>query len=260
LQANRVKRVMEEGGHALVANVGVLTDPQIVEIIGLAGFDGAFIDLEHSSLDLRDVQAMVVSAERMGITPIVRTPGFDPAFVLRLLGIGVQGFLMPHVDNAETARAFVRAARFPPDGDRGLGASSRAARFGFTPLLEHIGESNREILLGCLVEDSAAVELVEEIAAVKGLDLIVVGTNDLSKSLGVSGQPNHPELVAAIDRVRAAVERNPSVHLGLTIMHPAWPRSAAELREIGVTYSHCGPKPQTILLRAWQNYVAEARG
>ena len=91
MQENRVKRIMNAGGLALGTHAGGIADPQIVEIIGLAGFDAAFIDMEHTAFDLHDVQAMVMAAERVGITPIVRTPGFDPAFILRLLDHGRAG-------------------------------------------------------------------------------------------------------------------------------------------------------------------------
>src|SRR4029079_10036307 len=90
VKENRAKKIVREGGMALGTYVGGIADPQIVELIGHAGFDAAFIDLEHTSFDLRDVQLMVMAAERMGIAPIVRTPGFDPAFILRLLDMGVQ--------------------------------------------------------------------------------------------------------------------------------------------------------------------------
>ena len=96
MNENRVKRILSEGGLALGTHVGGIADPQIVEIIGLAGFDAAFIDMEHTSYDLHDVQLAVMAAERVGITPIVRTPGFDPAFILRLLDMGVQG---SHISN-----------------------------------------------------------------------------------------------------------------------------------------------------------------
>jgi 2-keto-3-deoxy-L-rhamnonate aldolase RhmA len=108
MRENRVRRILNEGGLALGTHVGGIADPQIVEIIGLAGFDAAFIDMEHTSFDLRDVQLMVMAAERVGITPIVRTPGFDPAFILRLLDMGVQGVQVPHVSSADTAREAVK--------------------------------------------------------------------------------------------------------------------------------------------------------
>src|SRR6186713_3262820 len=104
MQENRAKRIVREGGMALGTYVGGIADPQIVEIIGLAGFDAAFIDMEHTSYDLHDVQLAVMAAERVAITPIVRTPGFDPAFILRLLDMGVQAIQVPHVSDAETAR------------------------------------------------------------------------------------------------------------------------------------------------------------
>src|SRR6201997_173585 len=143
MKENRVKRILREGGLALGTHVGGIPDPQVVEIIGLAGFDAAFIDMEHTTLDLHDVQACVMAAERVGITPIVRTPGFDPAFILRLLDMGVPGAQGPHVGSAETAREAGRAVRYPPLGDRGMAAGSRAAEFAKIPLVEHMAQSNR---------------------------------------------------------------------------------------------------------------------
>jgi 2-keto-3-deoxy-L-rhamnonate aldolase RhmA len=259
MQPNRVKTIMNEGGLALATHMGGLAEPQIVEIIGLAGFDAVFIDLEHSSFDLHDVQAMVVSAERVGITPIVRTPGFDPAFILRLLDMGVQGILVPHVDSVEVAREAVQAVRYPPEGDRGMATSSRASGFGTVPVREHMSQSNREIVLGCLIEDVRAVEQIEEIAAVDGVDLLAVGPSDLSRSLGVSGQPDHPDLVAAIDRVRAAVQANDGVRLALPLNHIAYPRDAGELKALGVSYANCAPSPETRLLRSWQEQATASR-
>jgi 4-hydroxy-2-oxoheptanedioate aldolase len=147
MKENRIKRILADGGLALGTHVGGIADPQIVEIIGLAGFDAAFIDMEHTSFDLRDIQLMVMAAERVGITPIVRTPGFDPAFILRLLDMGVQGIQVPHVSSAATAREAVKAVRYPPQGERGMAAASRAADYGKTRLLDHMAASNKEITL-----------------------------------------------------------------------------------------------------------------
>src|SRR5436309_6733560 len=137
MKENRVKRILREGGLALGTHVGGIADPQIVELIGLAGFDAAFIDMEHTSFDLHDVQLAVMAAERVGITPIVRTPDFDPAFILRLLDTGVQGIQVPHVGSAETVREAVKAVRYPPPGERGTAAGSGASDYGRIPLAEH---------------------------------------------------------------------------------------------------------------------------
>jgi len=260
MRENRVKRILNEGGLALGTHVGGIADPQIVEIIGLAGFDAAFIDMEHTSFDLRDIQLMVMAAERVGITPIVRTPGFDPAFILRLLDMGVQGVQVPHVSNAATARDAVKAVRYPPQGERGMAAASRAADYGRTRLLDHMAQSNREITLACMIEDVEAIENIDAIAAVEGVDLLAVGPSDLSRSLGVSGEPDHPRLVAAIDRVRAAVRNtNTGVRLALPLNHAAFPRNAAQLKELGAGYTNCAPTPEVRLLHSLQSQAAEAR-
>jgi 2-keto-3-deoxy-L-rhamnonate aldolase RhmA len=259
MQENRVKRILRDGGLALGTHVGGIPDPQIVEIIGLAGFDAAFIDMEHTSFDLHDVQAMVMAAERVGVTPIVRTPGFDPAFILRLLDMGVQGIQVPHVSSVETAREAVAAMRYPPLGERGMAAASRAADFGKIPLLEHMARSNSEVLLACMIEDMVAVERIDELAAVEGIDLFAVGPSDLSRSLGVSGHPDHPRLVAAIERVREAVGKGAGARLAIPLAHAAFPRNAAQLRELGVGYTNCAPTPEVRLMRSLQAQVEEAR-
>ena len=259
MKENRVKRILREGGLALGTHTGGIADPQIVEIIGHAGFDAAFIDMEHTSFDLPTVQLMVMAAERAGITSLVRTPGFDPAFILRLLDMGVQGIQVPHVSDPETAREAVKAVRYPPQGDRGMAAGSRAADFGKTPLLEHMAKSNREVLLACMIEDMAAVERIDEIAAVEGVDLLAVGPSDLSRSLGVSGQPDHPRLIAAIDRVREAVKKGAGARLALPLNHAAFPRNAAQLKELGSGYANCAPTPEARLLRSMQEQAAAQR-
>jgi len=259
MQENRVKRIMNAGGLALGTHTGGIADPQIVEIIGLAGFDAAFIDMEHTAFDLHDVTQMVMAAERVGITPLVRTPGFDPAFILRLLDQGVQGIQVPHVSNPETAREAVKAVRYAPQGERGMAAGSRAAEFGRIALLDHMAQSNREVLLACMIEDVEAIERIDEIAAVEGVDLLAVGPSDLSRSLGVSGQPDHPRLIAAIDRVREAVKKGAGARLALPLNHAAFPRNAAQLKELGAGYTNCAPTPETRLLRSMQEQCAAQR-
>src|SRR5262249_38752658 len=221
MQTNRVKKILKEGGLALGTYTGGIADPQVVEIIGHAGFDAAFIDMEHTSFDLRDVQLMVMAAERVGITPIVRTPGFDPAFILRLLDMGVQGIQVPHISDARAAREAVRAVRYAPLGDRGMAGASRASDYGKIPLREHMGRSNLEISLAVMVEDVPALDDIDAIASTEGVDVVAVGPSDMSRALGVSGTPDHPALVAAVERVAEAVRKGGVARLGLPMNHPA---------------------------------------
>jgi len=166
---------------------------------------------------------------------------------------------VPHVSSAAVAREAVKAVRYPPEGERGMAAGSRPANFGKTPLLEHMAQSNEEVLLACMIEDMEAVEQIEEIAAVDGVDLLAVGPSDLSRSLGVSGHPDHPKLVAAIDRVRAAVRNGGSVRLAIPLNHGAFPRNAAQLKELGVGYTNCAPTPEARLLKSLSDQAAEQR-
>ena len=259
VQPNRVKRILREGGLALGTYVGGIADPQIVEIIGHAGYDAAFIDLEHTSFDLRDVQLMVMAAERVGITPIVRTPGFDPAFVLRLLDMGVQGVQLPHISDARMAREAVKAVRYAPLGERGMAGASRASDYGKLSVKDHIDRSNREITLAVMIEDLTALDEVDAIASTEGIDIVAVGPSDMSRALGVSGTADHPKLVDAVHRVAEAVRKGGIARLALPMNHPALPRNAAELRELGVGYCNCAPAPEVRMLRSMQAQVSEAR-
>jgi len=259
MQSNRVKKILRDGGLALGTYVGGIADPQIVEIIGHAGFDAAFIDMEHTSFDLRDVQLMVMAAERVGITPIVRTPGFDPAFILRLLDMGVQGIQLPHISDAHAAREAVKAVRYAPLGDRGMAGASRASDFGKIPIKEHMEQSNQEITLAVMIEDLPAVEEVDAIASTEGIDIVAVGPSDMSRALGVSGTAAHPKLVDVIQRVADAVKRGGIARLALPMNHPAYPLDAAQLRALGVGYCNCAPAPEVRMLKSMQTQVAEAR-
>ena len=259
MRENRVKRIIREGGLALGAHTGGIADPQIVEIIGLAGFDAAFIDMEHTSFDLRDVQLMVMAAERVGITPIVRTPGFDPAFILRLLDMGVQGIQVPHINDARAAREAVRAVRYAPLGDRGMAGASRASEYGKISMAEHLAQSNREITLAVMVEDLPALAEIDAIASTEGIDIVAVGPSDMSRALGVAGTSDHPKLVEVIDRVATAVRKGGVARLALPMNHPTLPKNAAQLRELGVGYANCAPAPEVRMLKSMQAQVAEAR-
>ena len=256
---NRVKRIVREGGLAIGTYCSVFSGQAIVEIIGHAGFDAVFIDMEHTAHDLSDIQVMTLAAERVGITPIVRTPGFDPAFILRLLDMGVQGIQVPHIDGAEAARAAVQAVRYPPLGDRGMAGSSRAANYGKIPLVQHMEQSNREITLTVMIEDLKALDEIDAIASTEGIDLVSVGPSDMARALGVGGQSDHPKLVAAIDRVVAAVKKGGIARPALPMNHPMFPRSAGQLKAMGVGYSNCSPAAEVRLVRSMSEQVAEIR-
>ena len=136
---------------------------------------------------------------------------------------------------------------------------SRAADYGTIPLKEHMAQSNREITLAVMIEDVSALDEVEEIASIEGIDLIVVGPADMSRALGVTGQTDHPKLVETIQRVADIVRRGGVAKLALPMNNPVFPRNAAQLRELGVAYANCSPTPEARLLQSLRAQASEAR-
>ena len=190
MRENRVKKVMREGKLALGTYV-TFADPQIVEVIGLAGYDAAFIDMEHTDFDLRLVGEMIRAADLAGVTSIVRVPDNDEKLILRLLDAGAEGIIVPHVDGLEGARKAVDAVRYAPLGHRGGAAGTRAARFGTISWDEHCRQSNEQILLSVMTEDEKGVNDIEAIAALDGIDLVSIGPTDFSEYMGIR-DPSSP--------------------------------------------------------------------
>ena len=249
MRKNKVKEVMGSGQLALGAYVA-LADPQIVEIIGICGFDAVFIDMEHSAFDLSIVQQMIVAADLADITPIVRVSDSDPGFILRILDMGAQGIVIPHVDGLDGAKEAVSAVRYAPLG-------TRAARFGSVSWAEHVRTSNEEILLLVMTEDKKAISQVSEIAALDGVDLVALGPTDLSQTLGGSG-PSDPKLKSEVERIASEVEEVGNAKLQMPMNHPAFSLTAPELVQLGVGYTNVAPQPPPILMREMRKAVQSA--
>jgi 2-keto-3-deoxy-L-rhamnonate aldolase RhmA len=259
VRGNRVKHVIAEGGIALGTPVGSFQGPTMPELIGLAGFDAAVIDLEHGAFDLQQVQVLVMACELAGITPIVRVPELEPPLITRLLDIGVQGIQLSGVTSAAEAVELVRAVRFPPHGVRGLIGNSRALGYGGVANAAGLDAVNREILVKVTIESKEGLDAVEAIAAVDGIDLLGVGPNDLSAALGVIGQPNSPLLADAMRRVADAARSTGLRKLSFSIGHPAYPLGPREIAELGVAFVPCQPFPERRMLASLSEQVSSIR-
>jgi 2-keto-3-deoxy-L-rhamnonate aldolase RhmA len=168
MRENRVKKVMREGKLALGTYV-TFADPQVVEIIGLAGFDAAFIDMEHTTFDLDLITEMVRAADLAGVTSVARVPDNDEKLILRLLDAGAEGIIIPHVDGLEGAKRAVEAVRYAPLGHRGGAGGTRATRFGTVSWEDHVKQSNEQVLLSVMTEDERGIRDIEKIAALEGV-------------------------------------------------------------------------------------------
>jgi 4-hydroxy-2-oxoheptanedioate aldolase len=189
-------------------------DPGVVELLGYVGFDFVLLDMEHSSMDLQNVENMIRAAEVSGTTPVVRVPDNNHKFILRVLEAGAQGIVVPHVFTAVEAMEIVKHMKYAPQGRRGIGRQ-RAAMYGIADAAEYYAWANREIMVGIMVEDREAVENIDEIAQVDGVDLIFVGPGDLSATLGVPGGYQLPEPQEYIDRAITAIRKAKKAAIGM---------------------------------------------
>ena len=254
---NRVKELISQHRLAIGTYVN-LADPAIVELIGLAGFDSAFIDMEHTAFDLHVVQEMIRACELVGICSLVRVPDNNPKTILRVLEMGAQGIQVPHIAGKEDAREAVKAVRYAPLGDRGMGGPTRAARYGTVPMPEHTRTSNSEIVLSVMVEDMEAIKQIEEIASLDGLDLIAIGPSDLSQALGASG-PNDPKLKETIEGIAATLRRVGKARMTFPLNAAAYPLDVQGLTRLGVAYTNCNPTDIDRLMLSYRKQVQEIR-
>lgn len=210
-------------------------DPCVTECLCGAGFDFIIIDAEHGALDLGTVQAQCLAMKGTGVEPIVRVAWNDPVRIKPLLDMGAGGIVAPLVRSAEEVEAAVAACLYPPQGVRGYGPR-RPIAYG-RHFADYIAAANDSLVIWVQVEHIDAVDDIERIVRVPRLDGIIVGSNDLSGSMGLLGQPQHPDVLAAIDRVIAAT-RGTGVAMGLA--GPDQPELAAAWIARGVQFLTLG--------------------
>ena len=257
MKTNRVKQLIKKNQIAFGTYVSI-ADPRIVEVLGVAGFDAAFIDMEHSTFSLEQVENMIRACDVSGMTSLIRPPGNDPHLMLRLLDAGAQGMQIPHVCTKEDAIKARDATRYAPLGNRGALSTSRAADYGTTPWPNHIKNSNENVLLSLMIEDKEGLDNLEEIASVEGVDLIAMGPSDLSQSLGIT-EPNHPDLWEAIGNIAALLKDLGKAKLALTHGHPALTADIKQLIEWNVGYSNVQPDIVKLITRHYSEELIRLR-
>lgn len=176
-----------------------LPDTICAEIGAGAGFDWVLIDAEHAPFGLRDIHNHLQAIAPYGVPALVRPAEGTTAVIKQLLDIGAQTLLIPMVNTPEQARKLVADTRYPPQGVRGLGASMARAAY-WNGVAGYLQRANEEICLIVQAETIEAIDNLPQIAAVEGVDAVFIGPSDLSASMGYPGQPEHPEVVAAIEQ------------------------------------------------------------
>jgi 4-hydroxy-2-oxoheptanedioate aldolase len=233
VQENRFKSALRAGRpqlgiwSALCSNI-------VADILSTSGFDWALVDMEHSPNDMRSVLSQLQVYAGSPVAPVVRPPWNEPLSVKMLLDLGATSFLFPMVQDAEQARAAVRSTRYPPKGIRGVSLSQRANRYGLVS--DYLTRGEDELAVLVQIETRAALEKVDDIAAVDGVDGVFFGPADLSADLGVIGQPGHERVSDAI-RNGAARARAAGKATGILVGDAA---QAAGWVKNGMTFVACG--------------------
>jgi len=182
-----------------------LAHPAIAEIMSKAGFDWLAVDLEHSVITIREAEELIRIIDLAGVTPLVRLTSNDPNLIKRVMDAGSHGVIVPMVNSAEDALKAVAAVKYPPVGSRGVGLA-RAQGYG-TEFKEYLEWQKDSTIVIVQVEHIEAVNNLEDIFSVEGVSGYIIGPYDLSGSLGIPGQFDHPDFLAVMDRIKIVAEK-----------------------------------------------------
>ena len=199
--AQKLRNKLAEGKPVIGPFMKTL-DPAFVEAAGFSGFDYAILDMEHGPVCTENLGNLLRAAYVASIAPIVRVPGISEESIGKALDLGACGIQVPQVSSAGQAREAVRLAKFYPAGERGVCRYVRAAGYSSIPRAKYFSESNQALVI-LQLEGTSALEALDEILLVQGVDVLFVGPYDLSQSLGVPGQVDHPLVVAAVSKIAA---------------------------------------------------------
>ena len=180
----------------------------IGKIMATSGYDWLFIDMEHNSMDIDIASQISVAAQDAGITPIVRVPDFAHHHATRVLDCGAMGVVFPHVDNADIAKKLVSYCLYPPKGHRSMTGVLPQLDFKQQPIADVASIIKKNMLIVIMLESPEAIENVDSIAAVDGVDVILIGTNDLCMEMGIPGDYSNPKVKDAYTKVIEACKKN----------------------------------------------------
>lgn len=250
---NKVKEKIAQGLPQIGVFLGIAA-PALVEIAGHSGFDFVVIDAEHSTIGPESMESLVRAADACKIVPFVRVGYNDSTRILQALDCGAMGVVVPQVNSKEEAERAVSSAKYTPDGSRGLASVVRAAQYGAEDLGQYVKAANDSIMVLPQIENIKAVERLDSILSVKGIDALFIGPSDLSHSMGYPGQAAHPEVQKAIAGV---IEKSLKAGIPIgTVARDA--RSASSLLTRGVKF--IAVVTAALVLDAGRNLLKEVRG
>ena len=202
MRTNLVRHALKSGKLQLGTGFGFLRSPEIARILAAAGFHWTFIDGEHGCFDIETIHDICRVAQSAGLCPIVRVADLQYSLVARALDGGAQGVIFPRVEDPSLLETALSWTKFPPAGVRGYGLTGAHLEYEAVSFDQAISHTNENTLTVMQIETKRAVEAREEILSVPGIDAVLIGPADLSISLGVGGDFQHPKLIGAMEAIR----------------------------------------------------------
>ena len=207
MKKNNLKEAIKEG-KIVLGPFMKFTDPAAVEIMGFAGFDFVIIDAEHGPISTESAQNMIRAAESVNITPVIRVGNNDEALILRALDIGAQGIEIPQVNSKSDAMRAVKSVKYSPQGERGVCRYVRTANYSSMDKFKYFKYANKETMIIAHIEGVEGINNLDKILSVPGIDIIFIGPYDLSQSLGIPGEVNHPLVTEKMKEVVSKCKEN----------------------------------------------------
>src|SRR2546430_10789788 len=235
---NNVKEKLARDEVVASMTVRLVRSIEIARIAKTAGFDSIYVDVEHSSLSLETTSQICFAALEIGVAPCVRVPSTRPEHVSRALDGGALGVIAPHIRSAAEAREVVASAKYPPLGERSMGGALPHLQYRSFPAAEVNAAMNEATMVVVQFETADAIDRADEISAVDGVDMVLIGTNDLLADMGLPGQYEHERGREAYSRTIAACKRH-GKHVGVGGLATR-PKLAAEFVKMGARYVSTG--------------------
>jgi len=235
---NNVKEKLARNEVVTSMTVRLVRGIEIARIARTAGFDSIYVDVEHSSFSLETAGQICLAALEVGIAPFVRVPSTRPEHVSRALDGGALGVIAPHIRSAAEAREVVAAAKFPPFGERSAAGALPHLQYRSFPASEASAAMNAATMVIVQFETADALERADEIVAVEGVDMVLIGTNDLLADMGIPGQYEHERVREAYAHT-LAVCRKHGKHVGVGGL-ASRPKLVADFVRMGARYVSTG--------------------
>jgi 2-keto-3-deoxy-L-rhamnonate aldolase RhmA len=204
---NKIKQSLKDGKTVVGTMVVEMRTAEIARMLAASGFDFIFVDLEHSSYGLETLTDIVLAAKSVSLVCLARIGDPQYHLIARTLDAGAQGLMIPRVETEETVTNILKFAKYPPWGERGFGVRSIVSNYENMSVSDRMVEQNEDTMIILQIERKKAVEDIEKLVSVKGVDAAIIGPQDLSISLGHPGDHHHPKLMEAVKRVVDACEK-----------------------------------------------------